>query len=187
MPSSGGRLVLLAKRRGDLPVYALAFSPANAKERLLAAGGVSQTVSLWDVENPAEPRTILLPVAQTQSILSLAFSADGETLAAGDGRGSVCLYDVRSLRPIGSRRCLTGSASWAIDALVFDPSGRALLSSGRGQPVVAWNRLLWGAGTPSQVRDAVCRLARRNLTSAQWAYAFDGTKMARHWHATCRT
>jgi len=184
---SGDRLVPTVLRRSARgnQEYALAFSP---KGKLLAAGGGEQTISLWNMQDPTHPRQIFWPVSQSNSILSLAFSPDGRYLVAGDGDGSACVYDVSSLRSIGSGRCLTGSNGGdpnSIDALAFEPNGNVLLSAGRGQPVVAWSSVLWGASSDAAVADAVCRLAGRNLTKAQWSFAFTGTKLARNMHRTC--
>jgi WD40 repeat protein len=184
---SNRKLDLIDKTKPGDAKYAVAFSPSSdaTKRRLLAAAGADQKVSLWDVTNPANLREVSFPTMQSQSIFSLEFSGDGRTLAAGDGDGSVCFYDVNHLRAMGSGRCLTGSVGGDIDALAFDPSGDAILSAGRGEPVVAWNRVLWGGGSDSELRDAVCRIARRNLTKSEWDYAFDSTNLAHHWHATC--
>jgi WD40 repeat protein len=184
---SGHRLGVTVLRRSAQgnPEYALAFSPDG---KLLAAAGWGQTISLWNMKDPAHPRPIFWPVSQSNSILSLAFSPDGRYLVAGDGDGSACVYDISSLRAIGSGRCLTGSNGGdpnSIDALAFERDGSALLASGRGQPVVAWSSVLWGAGGDAAVAGAVCRLAGRNLTAGQWSFAFTGTKLAGHMHRTC--
>jgi WD40 repeat protein len=183
---ASGQLHALATRRRADKAYAVAFSPDGS---LLAAAGADQTVSLWDISNPLEPVTIRWPASQSNSIFSLQFSSDGRILFAGDGDGGICIYDVEALRAGGSVRCLTGSAfgDASIDALAFDPTTNMLVSAGRGVAVVAWKPVLWGDGTEAELENAVCRLAQRNLTQAEWSYAFKGTKLAEDWRPTCPT
>jgi WD40 repeat protein len=182
----GGQLRVLATREMDDAAYAVAFSPTR---RLLAAGGAGQSVALWDITNPMRPVTISWPVSQTNSILALAFSGDGSILAAGDGDGGTCPYDVETLRPVGSPWCLVGSVYGgdnSVDALAFDPTARALLTTGRGQPVIAWDDVLWGGADDAEIESAVCRFARRELTVAEWKYAFADTRLEDDRHMTCQ-
>jgi WD40 repeat protein len=179
---TGDRLTGLAPQTLRNAAYAVTFSPDG---KLLAAAGADQTVAFWNVEDPEHPRPISWPNSQTNSIFALAFSPEGDVLAAGDGDGGACLYNVASLSSIGSARCLTGSVGGSVDALAFDPSRDALLTTGRGEPVVAWSSLLWAASSDSALTDAVCRLAGRNLTTAEWSFAFVDTKLEGHQHRIC--
>jgi WD40 repeat protein len=182
-------------------LYAAAFSDDGT---LLATGGQGQQVMLWEVaEESGEPALNRLPgtMLQRQSIKSLVFSPDAETLAAADAEGNVCLYEVEDRHLIGDRSCLRGYNTSAlpnggIEAAKFgyikDEEGRdttVLFTAGRGQPVVAWHSLLWNLNDTDVVEQAidndVCRLADRNLKGYEWRAVFEPTDLAGDRDKTC--
>jgi hypothetical protein len=172
------------------PVYTLAFSPDGS---LLASGGADQQVVFsevsWEEDGPAvEP--IASTLYQSDSILGLGFSRDGETLAVGDGAGALCLYDVASRRSIGDcAQVHYGPVSGSIDAVAFVPDGTAVLTAGRGNPIVSWDELLWNQDEDAETVDAltaqVCELAGRNLTQDEWDQVFVDTEFEGERHQTC--
>jgi WD40 repeat protein len=132
-------------------------------------------------------------LVQTNTIQALAFSPDGKTLAAGDGDGAACVYDVATLVTIGGGDCLLGHSSSnnlaGIDALGYLPDG-TLLSGGEGNPLVEWNPVLYSERRDSAMMRSlgsdVCRFAGNKLTHTEWDVAFfDTPRLAHHWHATC--
>jgi WD40 repeat protein len=188
-----------ASGNGGQPVYAVAFSPDGT---LLASGGKDQQVMLWRVARDGSGLAVRatrgsLAQTQTQTIFSLAFSRDGKTLATGDDFGDTCLYDVESRTPIGGFACLYGHSTaliklGGIKSVTFAQvpgGGTSLLTAGTGQPIVAWDSLLWNLSDSDRVEQAItekiCELADRNLTRYQWNAVFGSTSLADETHETC--
>jgi len=185
-----------ARGNENQPVSAIAFSRDGS---LLASGGEDQQVVLWRVQRrdaghltvKRTPETL----AQTQTIFSLAFSPDGKTLAVGDGDGATCLYEVATRQVIGGPDCLLGPHSESqggVDALKFAQlrgQEPMLLSAGAGQPIVAWDSLLWDLSEDDGVEDEIagylCTLAGRNLTRDEWNSVFVSTDLAGDRRQTC--
>ncbi len=118
-------------------VSSVAFSPHG---HVLASGDYGGLVQLWDVADPAHPRTLgLATTSGGVSVYSLAFSPDGRTLASGDYGGEVRLWDVADpayLRPFGQP--LTGGGG-EVKSVAFSPDGRTLASGDYGGTVRLWD------------------------------------------------
>jgi WD40 repeat protein len=179
------------------PVDAIAFSRDGL---LLASGGQDQQVVLWTVnrEGPGKVKVERTPgtLLQGQSIFSLAFSPSGDTLAAGDGAGLTCLYDVATRREIGSDSCLVGHAGevasgGGINTVKLARLGgeTVLLTAGTEQPIVAWSSVLWNGSQAAAVEGKIaaddCALAHQNLTENEWSSVFSSTMLAEHREPTC--
>ncbi|WP_375496896.1 helix-turn-helix domain-containing protein [uncultured Jatrophihabitans sp.] len=87
------RLATLATPPGDDQVFGLAFSPDG---RLLATGGESHLITLWDVADPRHPRVrASFDPHFDGDVQSIALSADGHTLVASSrGRAPVERWDI---------------------------------------------------------------------------------------------
>ncbi|MGC0334699.1 WD40 repeat protein [Streptomyces sp. SAI-170] len=113
---------------------AMAFS---ADGRLYARADHTGRISLFDgradirlgvLTDDASPGQ---PPGQAAHITALAFSADGTTLATGDDRGDVRLWDTGSLQALGDSLPTPGDA---VTALTFAHNGTTLHSKGEHTP-----------------------------------------------------
>jgi len=76
------------------------------------------------------------PVKKEGPIVSLAYSADGKTLAAGNSSGFVKLFDPETGRPIASFQALA-ALQGPCDALAYAPDGRSLAAGDEAPDRVA--------------------------------------------------
>lgn len=72
---------------------AMLFGPDGT---LLVTGGTD--VLLWDVLRAWQPQQLGSPLGAGASVLSLALSADGNTLAVGGGDGTISVWDISDRR-----------------------------------------------------------------------------------------
>jgi len=136
---AGSGRELRALRGRYVHVNSIAYSPDG---RTLAAGSYDDTLTaegdfnktllkLWDVASGRELRTL---TGHDFYISSVAFSADGRTLASGGWDKTVRLWDVASGRELS---VLKHSAS--VRSVALSPDGRTLASSIEDQTVRLWD------------------------------------------------
>jgi WD40 repeat protein/class 3 adenylate cyclase len=113
---------------------AVAFAPDG--EALATGGSQDGSIALWNAQDGT--RIGSLTGDDEPAVSSLAFSPDGETLAAGREDGSTSLWDVRSSKEVSS---LGGGIGPASD-VEFSRDGQLLLVNGCCQTatpeVVVW-------------------------------------------------
>ncbi len=165
-------------------VTSVAFS---RKGDLLASGGKDQQLVLWEVEPDGVLHRLSSTIYNTRPILAIAFSE--RTLFAADGDGRVCAYGFDTRRLIGDPTCLSGHRTGAIRAVQFVDGTSRLLAAGAGNPIVAWDSILWNQGdddeTSQDLGEAVCQLAGRNLDDEEWDEVFFETELGDDPHQTC--
>ena len=101
--------------------------------QLLATAG--QHVKLWEVNTQTEIATL----QHDEYVWALAFSPDGQLLAAGDGEGTVKIWNLQERRVIAQ---LQGDEV-RVDALGFSPDGRTLASAGYQGLIKLWSVSDW--------------------------------------------
>ena len=116
--------------RGLFQVKEVAFSPDG--ELLATAGG---HVKLWEVSNQTEIATL----QHNGYVLALAFSPNGQLLAAGDAEGTVKIWDVQKRQAIAQ---LEGDTT-RVDSVTFAPDGRTLASAGYQGQIKLWAVANW--------------------------------------------
>lgn len=113
-----------------VPVLSLAVH-----DEVLAAGYADGGIILWDWET-GQSLAELRSSASKTDVRSLAFSPDGQMLAAGTVEGTIFFWDV-------SNRQLISFSSQAHSGIVFSvtfsPDGSTLVSGGADGVIIFWN------------------------------------------------
>ena len=133
-------------------VNSVAFSSVG---HLMASGNADGTVQLWNVADPAHPRSLGQPLPSGPGsgpgpavVLSVAFSPGGHMLASSDNGGTIQLWDVSDpARPRLLSQILLDqipSRSYTIDSLAFSPDGHTLAGGDESSGMV-W---LWDLADP---------------------------------------
>jgi serine/threonine protein kinase len=127
-PSSGEER---ANFPGDnLGVRALAFSPDS--KTLAWSGSRGMDVKLRDVASREVSASL---EAHDNSVLNLAFSPDGASLASGCRNGTVLIWDVSSGQTVATIPAHEG----AVWSLAFSPDGRTLATVGEDRLGKLWD------------------------------------------------
>ena len=116
--------------RARSPITAAVFSYDG---QLLATAG--QHVKLWDIGSHTELTTL----QHDAPVWDLAFSPDGQFLAAGDQGGSVKIWDVQKRQVVAE---LESDSSY-VYSVAFSPHGRTLASGGYDGHIKLWTTSDW--------------------------------------------
>ena len=129
-------------------VYGVACSPINYVDQtgtwtLLASAGDENTIKLWrytvspGTTGNSNSRLLSTLAGHTDSVLSLAFSPDGKTLASASRDGSIKWWNVGS--GVNPTLLRTTYHDDAVTAVAFSPDGQFLASAGYDQMVRLWS------------------------------------------------
>jgi len=160
------------------------FSPDGT--RLYAAGSVNSAhavIRVWDTGTPDLSRTF----AHQADVYALAFSNDGDTLAAGTDAGETVLWDAVS----GERRHSLPGLHGRIEGLAFDPSHPRLATVSDDSTVAIWDtdegRLVKVLGPHLKLVSAVAfstegtQLATASLDGVVRIFAIPSGEMVAQW------
>ena len=114
-------------------VWTLAFKPNSY---VLASGSVNNddTVRIWNVGNKNDLRHVRT-LRHTQSVLSVAWSPDGSTLASASADGTVRLWNPNN----GINSAVLRGHTEGVNAVVWSPDGRTLASGSHDDTVRIWD------------------------------------------------
>jgi len=165
--------------------------------RRVAAAGVADDISIWDLGQ----RTLERTIHHHDPIMSIRFSPDGKRIATGDLAGNVYFWDAATGRQVG--RTL-GGQNGSVWSVTYSPNGDEVMTTSNdgklrlwdlatgklvgaplpgadiggwgtffpdGKQVIAtfWSGLgvVWNVD-PTAWRTQACRVANRELTRAEW-------------------
>lgn len=113
---------------GEQDIVSVAFSPDGS----LVAGGGSRVIHLWAIQ---DNEAICILRQHTLSILSLAFSPDGQLLVSGGHDAIVCVWEIAS----GALLHVLHEHEDTVYKVDFTPDGAFVLSCGLDGAIKFWD------------------------------------------------
>jgi WD40 repeat protein len=117
----------------DTSLRVVLFDPAEPHRILILERSASAS-TLWSWSGDGEPERLqkyeIPPLPTLGYLVSLALSPDGKTVAGGDNRGTIHLWDART-GALRTDRELPGTGQPA-SSVAFDPQGQLLAATGSG-------------------------------------------------------
>ncbi|MCE6994294.1 hypothetical protein LZG04_05625 [Saccharothrix sp. S26] len=153
------------------PVYLTSYSPDG---RFLATASFDQTVRLWDLREPDNPKPLGSPLPGHRSwVTSAVFSPDGETLATAGDDATVRLWDVSDPeRPRSLGEPLRGD-NGTVYLVAFTPDSRTLVTANGDHTA-----RLWDVSDPAAPRRLGEPLGRHTGQVRAVAFSPDGALLA---------
>jgi WD40 repeat protein len=150
-------------------VTSVAFSP---DEHTVASGSADDSIRLWVLNGPRDPRFPTVTLQGQGVVHSVAFSPDGHTLASGSTDGTVRLWDLRTDQATLVLQGHTGE----VTSVAFSPDGHTLASGSTDHTIRLWDL------DPRSWQRRACTIAGRNLTQDEWR-TYIGSSL--HYERTC--
>ncbi|SNQ45910.1 conserved hypothetical protein [Frankia canadensis] len=120
----------------QVPVTSLAWAPHQS---LLAVGAGDGQIHRWSVPLSGPPRLLPGPLrSQDARLNAVAFSVDGNAIAAGSDDGGVWLWNVSGPRQSRLGRRLSGPSS-PVNSVVFSPDGATVAAGSDDFNATLWN------------------------------------------------
>ena len=128
-------------------VYSVAFSPDG---QTLASGSEDSTIILWDMTTGKHIKTLVRPTGSfvgptdplaghTDTVYSVAFSPDGQTLASGSADDTIILWDATT----GEYKETLIGHKRAVYSIAFSPDGQTLASGSWDKTIKLWDTATW--------------------------------------------
>lgn len=145
---------------------------ARRDDGLLAVAGADGAVGLWRAGTGDRLAAVRrLPGVADGEVTSVAFSPDGDLVAAGSKDGHVRVWRTTGGGPV---RSLVGSTSWVND-VEFSPDGSRLAVGGSGAPLQSWDTTTWEKAAEWPVSTNVGAVGWLTDGSSLLSASIDGT------------
>ena len=98
----------------------------------------NNTIILWDISDPTSHSQLATPEGHNETVNSVAFSPNGETLATGSFDTTIILWDIRNRAAPSKISTLNGHNN-AINNVAISPDGNVLASQDSTGIIILWN------------------------------------------------
>ena len=111
--------------------YIVAYSP-DGQTLALASGSDDKTIKLWDVNTGNLLQTL---EGHSNSVLSVAYSPDGQTVASGSRDSTIKLWNVKTGKLL---QTFTDHSDF-VTSVAYSPDGQTVASGSRDSTIKLWN------------------------------------------------